>query len=257
MPWTEVVAALAFCASGILMGLLGGGGSILSVPIFAYVLGASAHDAVTRSLLVVGATSFTVAVPGLRSGRVDVRTGLVFGASSMVGAWFGSRLAAHLEGVVILIGFAILMIATAVAMMRGRAAATKDAPPVARGRRLAQLLVQGVGVGLLTGIVGAGGGFIVVPALVLLARLDMRRAVATSTFVIALNTLAALAGRYDAIHVDRVTLGYALLSSVAGLAGVALGSHIAPERLRRAFGVFVLVMGVLVLAREAGRLLAP
>ena len=150
---------------GVSLGLLGGGGSILAVPLLVYVAGMDAKEAIATSLLVVGTTSAVALIPHARAGRVRWRTGLLFGAAGMVGAYAGGRVAEFIPGTVLLVAFSLMMLATAVAMIRGRRAPAKPAHtelPVGR------VLLDGVVVGLVTGLVGAGGGFLIVPALVLL-----------------------------------------------------------------------------------------
>ena len=162
---------------GVSLGLLGGGGSILTVPLLAYVAGLEAKQAIATSLLVVGVTSAVGAFSHARAGRVQWRTGLVFGAAGMAGAYAGGLLARFIPGTVLLIGFAVIMIATAVAMLRGRRdISAVDAP---RSLPLFKIILEGLIVGLVTGLVGAGGGFLVVPALALLGGLPMPVAVGT------------------------------------------------------------------------------
>ncbi|MCH9702999.1 MAG: sulfite exporter TauE/SafE family protein, partial [Actinomycetia bacterium] len=157
---------------GISLGLLGGGGSILTVPLLAYVAGMDAKQAIATSLLVVGVTSAIGAISHARAGRVQWRTGLIFGGAGMAGAYGGGLLARFIPGTVLLTGFAVMMIATAVAMLRGRKNTEGAASPAGaeRGHHLPipTIIAEGLVVGLATGLVGAGGGFLVVPALVLL-----------------------------------------------------------------------------------------
>ena len=146
---------------GVSLGLLGGGGSILAVPLLVYVAGMDAKEAIATSLLVVGTTSAVALIPHARAGRVRWRTGLLFGAAGMVGAYAGGRVAEFIPGSLLLVAFALMMLATAVAMIRGRKSPDKPAHtelPVVR------VLLDGVVVGLVTGLVGAGGGFLIVPA---------------------------------------------------------------------------------------------
>ena len=162
---------------GISLGLLGGGGSILTVPLLAYVAGMDAKQAIATSLLVVRHTSAVGAISHARAGRVQWRTGLVFGAAGMAGAYAGGLLARFIPGTVLLIGFAVIMIATAVAMLRGRKDDQRRRIP--RSLPAFKIVLEGLAVGLVTGLVGAGGGFLVVPALALLGGLPMPVAVGT------------------------------------------------------------------------------
>ncbi|RGC65926.1 Sulfite exporter TauE/SafE [Micromonospora sp. MW-13] len=237
---------------GVSLGLLGGGGSILAVPLLVYVAGLPAREAIATSLLVVGATSVVGVLPHARAHRVRWRTGLVFGLAGMAGAYAGGRLAGYVPAGVLLTGFAGMMLATAVAMIRGRrTAGDRPAPPALP---LPRVLADGAVVGLVTGLVGAGGGFLVVPALTLLGGLPMPVAVGTSLVVIAMKSLAGLAGYLSSVTVDW---GLAAAVTAAAVAGSVLGGRLAgrlpADLLRRAFGWFVVVMGVLVLAQQVPR----
>lgn len=233
---------------GLSLGLLGGGGSILAVPLLVYVAGLPAREAIATSLLVVGVTSAAALVTHARAGRVRWRTGLWFGAASMVGAYAGGRLAGYVPEVWLLVGFAVMMLATAVAMLRGR-----RAPAAATGARRAVgwVLLDGAVVGLATGLVGAGGGFLVVPALVLLGGLAMPAAVATSLLVIALKSFAGLAGYLSSVSLDwPLALGVTAAAVVGSLFGARLAGRVPEALLRRGFGWFVLAMSVVVLAGQ-------
>lgn len=234
---------------GIALGLLGGGGSILTVPLLAYVAGMEAEQAIATSLLVVGVTSAIGAISHARAGRVQWRTGLIFGAAGMAGAYTGGLLARFLPGTVLLIGFAVMMIATAVAMLCGR----RNVDPPAGGHRLPvpKILALGLAVGLVTGLVGAGGGFVVVPALALTGGLPMPVAVGTSLIVIAMNSFAGLGGHLSSVQVDwPVALAVTAAAVVGVLIGTRLTSKVNPDALRKAFGWFVLAMSSVILAEE-------
>jgi uncharacterized membrane protein YfcA len=240
------VLALAL-AIGTIVGLLGGGGSVLTVPVFTYVAGWPAKAAIAASLLVVALTSAAGALTHARAGRVEVRTGLGFAAAGMVGALVGGRLARGVSGHVLMVCFAAMMLATAVAMLRGRRTA---APPRPR-LPLAVALGLGLAVGALTGFVGAGGGFLVVPVLVLGAGLAVERAIGTSLLVIACTSAAGFLERLDHVAIDWPwTLAVSALSVLGAIVGGRLAGRIAPATLRRAFGLLVLAMAVLVLIEE-------
>ncbi len=233
---------------GVSLGLLGGGGSILAVPLLVYVAGMDAKEAIATSLLVVGTTSAVALIPHARAGRVRWRTGLLFGAAGMVGAYAGGRVAEFIPGTVLLVAFSLMMLATAVAMIRGRKAPSRSAHselPVVR------VLLDGVVVGLVTGLVGAGGGFLIVPALVLLGGLPMSVAVGTSLLVIAMKSFAGLAGYLASVQIDwPVALAVTAAAVLGSLVGSRLTGVIHPETLRKGFGWFVIVMGMLVLVQQ-------
>lgn len=234
---------------GVSLGLLGGGGSILTVPLLTYVAGVDAKNAIATSLLVVGVTSAVGAVTHARAGRVRWKLAGIFGIAAMAGAYAGGRLARFVPGNVLLIGFAVIMIAAAVAMLRGR----RELADESSGRLpVPKILVQGAAVGLISGLVGAGGGFLLVPALALLGGLPMPVAVGTSLVVISVQSFAGLAGHLATESIDWRLAGMITAAAVAGsIVGGLLISSVDPAGLRKAFGWFVLVMAAVVLAQEA------
>jgi uncharacterized membrane protein YfcA len=242
-----VVATFLALFIGVSLGLLGGGGSILAVPLLVYVVGLGPRDAVASSLFVVGLASVAAMIPHARAGRVRLRVGLPFGAASMVGAFAGGRLAYFLPEKLLLAGFTGVMVVTALAMMRRRRAETEsDATEVASATSLGRASLVGVAIGLLTGVVGAGGGFVIVPALVLLCGLPMRAAVGTSLLVIAMNSFAAFAGAVGHASVPWRIAGFITLAAVGGsLVGATLAKHVPAAVLRKGFAWFVLAMAML------------
>ncbi len=243
-----LAAALATLV-GLSLGLLGGGGSILMVPLLAYVADLDPKQAIATSLLVVGVTSAVGIVSHARAGRVRWRTGLLFGAAGMAGAYLGGLLSNLIPGSLLLVGFALVMIAAAIAMLRGRRQPTQlhPAPTIP----VAKVLIEGLGVGLVTGLVGAGGGFLVVPALAILGGLPMPLAVGTSLVVITMNSAAGLAGHLTSGQIDW---RLAVIVTAAAVAGTLVGSRlialVKPNVLREAFGWFVLAMASVVLGQE-------
>ena len=244
MIWLVLLLSVV---AGLALGLLGGGGSILIVPILVYVAGLPASEAVATSLLVVGVTSLVALVPHARGGRVRWRTGVTFGLAAMLGAYGGGRLAALFPDWLLLVLFAVMMVVTAIAMIRGRRGT--DGEP--RRSHPAAALAQGIAVVLVTGLVGAGGGFLVVPALVLLGGMPMGSAVGTSLLVIAMNSAAGFAGHLHSVRPDWSLAAAVTACAVAGsLVGAWLAGRVDPARLRTGFGWFVLVLGVLVLGQS-------
>ncbi|MFP5369635.1 MAG: sulfite exporter TauE/SafE family protein [Actinomycetes bacterium] len=244
-----VTVALAVVV-GLALGLLGGGGSILMVPLLVYVAGLEAKEAIAASLVVVGVTAAVSVVGHARAGRVRWRTGLLFGAAGMAGAFAGGFIGGHLPGQLLLIAFALMMVATAVAMIRGR----RNVDPIKAHAELpvARVVIDGLVVGLVTGLVGAGGGFLVVPALALLGGLPMGVAVGTSLLVIAMKSFAGLAGYLATVPIDWSLVGAITAAAVVGsLLGARLVDRIPAEALRKGFGWFVLAMGAFVLVQQA------
>jgi uncharacterized membrane protein YfcA len=249
MSATIILTVVLAVGIGVSLGLLGGGGSILAVPLLVYVTGLPAKEAIATSLLVVGATSAVGLLPHARAGRVRWRTGLTFGLAGMAGAYAGGRVAAYVPGAVLLTGFAVMMLATAVAMIRGRRARPDNSAP--REIPVLRVIADGVVVGLVTGLVGAGGGFLVVPALALLGGLPMSVAVGTSLLVIAMKSFAGLAGYLSTVHVDWGLAAAVTAAAILGsLLGGRLTTRISEDVLRKSFGWFVIVMGVFVLAQQ-------
>ena len=247
------MATLGYALSvliGVSLGFFGGGGSILTVPLLVYVFGLDAKVAIASSLLVVGGASASAAAQHWRAGNVDVRTALLFGAAGMTGAYAGGRIATFFDGAMLLLMFAVMMAITAVAMWRGRRAPPENAVQRAPGR----LVAQGLAVGLFTGLIGAGGGFLIVPALALWAGLPMQRAVGSSLAIIVMNTAAGFAGYASHVEIPWRLVGIVTLAAVAGsFVGSALARRVNPASLRRAFAGFVLAMAVLILVREVDR----
>ena len=243
---------VAFLATliGLSLGLLGGGGSILAVPVLAYGAGLPAKEAIATSLIVVGATSLFALIPHARRGHVEWRTGAIFSATAMVGAYLGGLAADWFSGTTLLLLFAAMMVVTALAMFRGRSELkTNKEKPLAVGLVIAEGLV----VGGATGLVGAGGGFLVVPALVLLGGMEMHKAVGTSLMVIALKSFAAFAGHAAHVSIDVQLALVVTVAAVAGsIGGAALAKRVPAQMLRKVFAGFVLVMAGYVVWREAG-----
>lgn len=243
-----ILALLLAALVGVSLGLLGGGGSILTVPILTYVVGMEPREAIASSLFIVGATSAVSAIGHAKAGRVRWRTGLIFGGAGMAGAFAGGLLGGLIPGAVLMVLFALMMIVTATAMIRGRSY-TSDAP--ARTASATRVVIDGFAVGIATGLVGAGGGFLIVPALNLLGGLPMAVAVGTSLLVITMKSFAGLGG-----YLLSVSLDWPLLAAFTGTAiaasflGVSLAGRLPERALRTGFGIFVLIMGIFVLAQE-------
>jgi uncharacterized membrane protein YfcA len=241
------VAAILAGIIGILLGLLGGGGSILTLPMLVYVVKLDPKEAIASSLFVVGTTSIVGVIAHARAGRVVWRVGALFGVAGMAGAYLGGRLAHYVPSTVLLVMFAAMMLLTSMAMLRGRKQGSTETRDVAVGKAL----VLGFFVGSISGLVGAGGGFLVVPALSILGGLPMPRAVATSLLVITMQSLSGFMG-----HVAHVSLHWPLLALVtsASIAGSLLGARLAkranPDTLRKSFGWLVLAMGVFLLGKQ-------
>ncbi len=236
---------------GLLLGLVGGGGSILTVPILVYILGLGVHEATATSLVIVGMTALVGAVPHARAGRVAFDTAVLFGVAGIGGAFAGTWLNQQVSGPVILALFGVLMLAVSLRMVRrtppSGAGQARDTP-----RSRWPILAAGVIVGLMTGFFGVGGGFLIVPALVLFLGLPMRLAVGTSLVIIAINSAAGIVAHLGS---GEMELGLAALFVAGGLAGTYLGARVHgqldEERLSRAFAVLIALIGIYLVARNA------
>ena len=252
MTLIAVVAGLLIGAS---LGALGGGGSILTVPALVYLLGLSPHRATTASLMVVGAAAAVGAIAHARSGRVRLKTGATFGLLGIAGSYAGSLASAAVPANVLLAGFGLLMLTVAAVMiLRRRGRAHSGRAPVSTGtRHTIMVAAAATGVGLITGFFGVGGGFVVVPALVLVLGFDMPTAAGTSLVVIAVNSAAALAARagHGSLTLDWPLIGtFAAAAVIGALAGGSLAGRASPQRLSAAFTVLVILVAGYTLARS-------
>lgn len=257
------LAAFLSLFIGAAVGLLGGGGSILTTPLLVYVLDFDAKQAITASLFVVAVTSLFGLISHARAGRVQWRTGLIFGAAGMVGAFIGGQIGSKLPGALLLGAFSIMMGVTAVAMIRGRKQVKSS--HAHKGLPLFRIILDGAIVGFVTGLVGAGGGFLVVPALALLGGLPMPIAVATSLLVVAMKSFAGFAGyaltfgggSLVSLNPEtEINWGATLIVTAGAVLGALVGSRLVgkihPDLLRKFFGWFVLVMAVFILSQQIG-----
>lgn len=232
---------------GNVLGILGGGGGILAVPLLVYVLGVGAKPAIATSLWFVGAASAVGAALAAREGRVRGKMGSVFGVGSMFGAFLGGQFAAFVPDSWLLGGLATVMLATALAMLRGRKECAVGAPALSLTR---VLLVGGV-VGWLSGLVGAGGGFLIVPALTLFGGLSMRDAMGTSLFIISLQSLAGFAGHVSHVDLDVTLLALMTITAIVGMVvGRSVGKAVSPAWLRRGFAGLVLATALFILGHQ-------
>ena len=232
---------------GVSLGFFGGGGSILTVPLLVYVFGLAPKTAIASSLVVVGSASLVAMAQHWRAGNVELRTGLAFGIAGMIGAYLGGRASQFIDGALLLVMFATAMGLTSLAMWRGR----REPLAAATRRSLPHLMVQGFAVGSFTGLVGAGGGFLIVPALALWAGLPIATAVGTSLLVIVMNSAAGFAGYAAHVSVAGRLVAATSACAIAGsITGAAFARRMDPARLRRAFAGFVLIMAAWILVRE-------
>ena len=254
-PATLALAALFAAAIGLTLGLIGGGGSILTVPVFAYVLGYPAKDAIAMALPEVGVTSLVGVVGHWRAGNVNARVAMAFGLVAMLGSFGGAQLARMLSGAVQLTLLGAVMIVAALSMLR--VAPRGDEPhETVKPQSFILIGAVGLGVGMLTGLVGIGGGFIIVPALVLIVGVPIRNAIGTSLAVIAMNSLSGFLGYVGQAAFDWRAIGLFTIITVAGiLVGTRIGAFVRAARLKQGFAIFLLVVATYILYQNRGVLI--
>ena len=240
----NTLALLGAALIGLSLGLTGAGGSIITLPVLVYLADLPPKDAVGLSLFVVGAAALVGALQRLRSGEIHVKAGLMFALSGIVGAAGGTQLTPLVSGRVLMMIFAVLMLVVAINMLRD----SKIEPSVKAECRPARCLLAGLGVGVLTGFIGVGGGFLLMPALVKFAKLPLRVATGTSLAVISFNSAAGFLSHYGEAP-PRWTMAFAFAGIAA--AGVIVGSGFAKRLpvalLRQAFAFMVILTGIFVL----------
>ena len=264
METLELIAVLGYAAAlvvGLVLGLIGGGGSILTVPVLVYLLKVDAEMATAYSLFVVGVSAAFGAVQNYRNGLVDMKTGIVFALPSLAAVYATRRWMIPAipdsfdiaglpltKNLLIMLLFAILMIAASVSMIRGR----KESKEETGQANWWLVPIEGVAVGVLTGMVGAGGGFLIIPALVVLVRMPMKVAVGTSLMIIAFKSMIGFVGDLGTDKVmDWTLLGiFTSLTVVGILLGMQLSKRIDGGALKKGFGYFVLIMGTFILLKE-------
>lgn len=236
---------------GLALGLLGGGGSILAVPILVYVLGFGAKEAVAASLAIVGVTSLFGTAEHWREGHVRLCVALVFGLFAAAGAYLGAQLAGFLSGPVQLSLFAVVMLVAAFFMLSTNGPgenAKEGSSDVSMGRLLLWFATPGLGIGVLTGLVGVGGGFLIVPALVLIGKVSMEAAVGTSLLIIAVNSFAGFTGYLGKAEIQWGLISvFTALAVVGSFAGAYLVRFAPSKVLKRSFAVFLVAMALFIL----------
>lgn len=258
----EIAGYVASLFIGISLGLIGGGGSILTVPVLVYLFSISPPLAISYSLFIVGITSLAGAFNNYRKGLVNFKTVLLFGSFSIVTVFLTRKFIIPLlpdvffyigsfpvtQSLLVMIVFAMLMIAASVSMIRSKTIETGIQPVF----HPLKLMGYGVMVGLVTGFLGAGGGFLLIPALVIMMRLSMKVAVGTSLFIIALNSLIGFAGDLGRVFIDwRFVLTISAIAVAGIFIGGILNRRIDGQKLKKGFGWFVLIMGVYIIVKES------
>lgn len=245
MPTLLLSLVLGFGIGGSL-GLLGGGGSILTVPAMVYLVGLTPQVAVTTSLAIVGANSALGAIFHRSQGTLNWHVAVVFGGSGMVVSYLAAGLSKHFPPSVLMVAFALLMLFVGALLIRQKAARSEQ--HTTDKLVIWKVLAGGATVGLLTGILGVGGGFLIVPALVMLLGMPMHQAVGTSLVIIAMNSAAGLLGHLSGMTLDLPLIMTFIVAGVAGtFAGARLGKHLDAALLRKVFAVFVIGLAMFLL----------
>jgi uncharacterized membrane protein YfcA len=238
---------------GVSLGLLGSGGSILTVPVLVYLIGQDEKVAIAGSLFCVGSIAAAGSLQYLRARLIDWRNVFIFGVPGMVGTYLGALIAAYVPGIVQLAFFSLVMLLASYMMLRPVKLTDKPHEP----RATWKIAADGLVVGVITGLVGVGGGFLIVPALVLLGGLPIHTAVATSLVIIALKSYSGFYKYIDVLAAQNLALDWPTLFLVTGLgivgsfAGAKMARRMPQEKLKRGFGYFLILMGIYILARSA------
>lgn len=237
---------------GLSLGLLGGGGSILTVPILVYILKMDPKTSIALSLAIVGLTSLVGFFSHYKNKNVDFKAALIFAPLAMIGTFLGARLSQLISAEFQLLLFAIIMLIASVQMFKNkkeRHTQTLQSP------RYLIIFVQAFIVGIITGVVGVGGGFLIVPALVLLAGLSMKKSIGTSLFVISLNSLTGFIGYIGIVEIPwTFLLGFTAFSILGILIGSKLTQFVSQSTLRKVFAFFLVIMGVFILYKNSSLL---
>lgn len=260
----EIIGYIAAVLIGVSLGLIGGGGSILTVPVLVYLFSINPILSTSYSLFVVGSTSLVGAYDNYRKNLVSTKTALLFGLSSITTVFITRKWIipfipedlfqvgqfAVTKSMLTMVLFAVLMVMASVTMIKTN---HENEEPVAELKKtnIYKLFLYGVLIGLATGVLGAGGGFLLIPALVLLIGLPMKKAVGTSLLIIALNSLIGFAGDLGHFEIDWVFLVKISLIAIAGIfIGGYIGKKIEGKKLKKGFGWFVLAMGIYIITKE-------
>jgi len=264
MIW--IIGHLLAIGIGISLGLIGGGGSVLAVPILVYIMGVSPKSAIAMTLFIIGVVSLIGVIPHWRRGHVNIKTTFIFGSATMIGAFLGAKLAILplITGTMQMILFAFMMLLAAAFMIKKNSqCATTDTDnklslttypqPICKFCWL-WMMTEGLGVGVLTGLVGVGGGFAIVPALVLLGNIPIKEAIGTSLIIISLNSSAALFGYLGHVNLDwNLMVSFSLAAGFGIIFGSYLSEFIQPRRLQQIFSFFLIAVASFVLFQNRGK----
>jgi uncharacterized membrane protein YfcA len=265
----EILGYIASIFMGLSLGMIGGGGSILTVPILVYLFGTNPITATAYSLFIVGSTALVGGLVYLKKGEVDLKTGFIFAVPSFIGVYltrayvvpslpdpvFQIANFSFSKPLLIMLVFALLMVAASISMIKTKKEEAKKVQLSAKSK-LILIAVEGLVVGGVTGFVGAGGGFLIIPALVILVGMPMKIAVGTSLFIIAAKSLIGFTGDLQQhSHIDwKLLITISIIAVVGLFIGMLLSKKVSEKALKKGFGYFVLIMGTFILIDQISKL---
>lgn len=265
MEFTEILGYFGALIVGLVLGLIGGGGSILTVPIMVYLIGLNPIVATAYSLFVVGVTSIIGAFQNFKKGLVDVKTAVIFAVPAFIAVYLTRRYLVQMipqevfsigdfvftNSIFIMVLFAVIMLLASYSMIRNKHKELTNRDNDTQSFNYPLIAAEGLVVGILTGLVGAGGGFLIIPALVLLAKLPMKKAVGTSLLIIAVKSLIGFLGDIPNMDIDwYFLLLFTALSIIGIVLGVYLSKFISGKKLKKGFGYFTLIMAFYIIYKE-------
>ncbi len=263
MESIEILGFIGALFVGVVLGLIGGGGSILTVPVMVYLFSLNPVVATAYSLFVVGTAALVGAIRNIPKKRVDFKTALIFATPAFISVYLTRRFIIPAvpnelfiindfvvtKNIGIMIFFALVMLLASITMIRNKKPEPEIKTPISYN--YPEIIIQAIMLGFVTGSIGAGGGFLIIPALVLLAKLPMKKAVATSLLIIAINSLVGFIGDVETLTIQWNFLLKFTALSVAGIfIGIWLNNFIDGKKLKKAFGWFVLLMGIYIIFKE-------
>lgn len=263
MEIVDLLGYLGAVVIGLVLGLIGGGGSILTVPLLVYLLSIEPVLATAYSLFIVGSTALVGAIRNAQKGMVDFKTAIIFAIPAFIAVYSTRKFLVPAipselfsigdflitKDIAIMLFFAIIMLLASISMIKNKRKENEDETEINYNYPL--IIGEGLLVGVLTGIVGAGGGFLIIPALVLLAKLPMKKAVATSLLIIAIKSLIGFIGDVQNLEIDWLFLAVFSALSIAGIfIGIWLNKFIDGKKLKKGFGWFVLLMAIYIILKE-------
>ncbi|MGK7931910.1 MAG: sulfite exporter TauE/SafE family protein [Microcystaceae cyanobacterium] len=258
----ETVGYLLAVLIGVSLGLLGGGGSVLALPVLVYIMQVEPKSAIAMTLVIVGSVSFLGCLPHLLKGKIPLKIALIFGTATTIGAYGGAKLAVlpFITSTLQMSLFGVAMLSAASLMIYRTARSNHNDKETLDKTQYVEpacqycwlwLVTEGLGVGILTGLVGVGGGFAIVPALVLLGEIPMKQAIGTSLLIIACNAMAGLLGYLGQVSLDwPLTLSFTFLAALGTLIGSHLVNFVSAKHLQKGFGYFLFIVAGFVLVQN-------